>query len=263
MRVSARPQYARHPSRQVAGRYARRDHDQTQVMPAVPALSPPAVKEPRADKTEVIPAVPVPEPAVEERTGTQVQPEPDSPVDDEDALAGRHRISGADDAGAETAAFRRRKAGRGGAGRTRDHRLQELAAFERTPNRKPRCRPMTTKPRTPRAAGIGFPVRTMPGRRPPSFRRRKARPRWWRPNPRPPGCQSSQHSRRRPNRRPRCRSRTTKPRRRGSASRSRRRRRGDHPHPATARSLPTRFRPNPTANGCSGCLRSWSVKNHG
>jgi hypothetical protein len=105
MKVSARPQYARHPSRQVVGRYARRDHDQTQVMPAVPAVPPPAVKEPRADKTEVIPAVPVFEPAVEELTGTQVQPVPDSPVDDEDALAGRHRISGADDAGAETAAI--------------------------------------------------------------------------------------------------------------------------------------------------------------
>src|SRR5271168_3194388 len=103
MKVSARPQYARHPSRQVAGRYARRDHDQTQVLPAVPAPPPPAVKEPGEDKTEVIPAVPVFEPVVEELTGTEVQPVPDSPVDDEDAEGGRHRISGADDAAAETA----------------------------------------------------------------------------------------------------------------------------------------------------------------
>jgi Family of unknown function (DUF5631)/Family of unknown function (DUF5632) len=99
MRVSARPQYARHPSRQVA----RRDHDQTQVMPAIPAAPPPAATEPREDKTEVIPAVPAFEPAVEELTGIEVQPEPESPVEDDDALRGRHWIPGTDDAGAETA----------------------------------------------------------------------------------------------------------------------------------------------------------------
>jgi Family of unknown function (DUF5631)/Family of unknown function (DUF5632) len=131
MRVSARPQYTRHPSRQVAGRYARRDHDQTQVMPAVPAVPPPAVKEPREDKTEVIPAVPVFEPAAEELTGTEVQPVPDLPVEDDDAEGGRHRISGADDAGAETAVI---PAPQGPVevveAEPETTRLQELAAFE-------------------------------------------------------------------------------------------------------------------------------------
>jgi Family of unknown function (DUF5631)/Family of unknown function (DUF5632) len=131
MRVSARPQYARHPSRQVAGRYGRRDHDQTQVMPAVPAVPPPAVKEPREDKTQVIPAVPVFEPAVEEFTGTEVQPVPDLPVEDDDAEGGRHRISGADDAGAETAVI---PAPQGPVevveAEPETTRLQELTAFE-------------------------------------------------------------------------------------------------------------------------------------
>jgi hypothetical protein len=115
----------------VAGRYARRDHDQTQVMPAVPAVPPPAVKEPRQDKTEVIPAVPATdEPAVEELAGTEVQPAPDPPVDD-DALRGRHRISGEEDAGAETTVI---AAAQGPAevveAEPETTRLQELAAFE-------------------------------------------------------------------------------------------------------------------------------------
>jgi hypothetical protein len=131
MRVSARPQYARHPSGQVAGRYARRDHDQTQVMPAVSAAPPPAATEAREDKTEVIPAVPVFEPAVEELTGTEVQPEPESPVEDDDALRGRHWIPGTDDAGAETAVI---AAPQGPVevveAEPETTRLQELAAFE-------------------------------------------------------------------------------------------------------------------------------------
>ncbi len=131
MRVSARPQYARHPSRQVAGRYARRDHDQTQVMSAVPPLRPPAVKEPRQDKTEVIPAVPATdEPAVEELAGTEVRPAPEPPVEDDDALRGRHWISGEDDAGAQTAVIAAPQRPAEVEAEPETTRLPELAAFE-------------------------------------------------------------------------------------------------------------------------------------
>ena len=238
----------------MAGRYARRDHDQTQVMSAVPPLRPPAVKEPRQDKTEVIPAVRQPtNPLLKSSPAPRCGPRPIPPVDD-DALRGRHWISGEDDAGAQTAVIAAPQRPAEVEAEPETTRLPELAAFEAAA--EPEAAPPVDD-EDAEGVGIGFPVRMMPGSRPPSFRRRKAPVELAEAEPETTRLQElaafeedTEPEAALPRRRRRNRGVG------GSGSGSRRRSRGNHRHPRTggpSRADSARIRQRPVA--AAPCLR--------